>query len=131
MAQTALPAAPATLGQEPRAKPAKSLWSDAWRRLRRSRPAFVSALLIASLAVLAIVHPLVTEHGYAEQNYDVITQPPSREHLLGTDQLGRDILSRLIFGARISNRPRWVRRSCDVRTCGTQARLDRTARTRA
>ncbi|MBA3414618.1 MAG: ABC transporter permease [Chloroflexia bacterium] len=102
MAQTALPAAPATLGQEPRAKPAKSLWSDAWRRLRRSRPAFVSALLIASLAVLAIVHPLVTEHGYAEQNYDVITQPPSREHLLGTDQLGRDILSRLIFGARIS-----------------------------
>jgi oligopeptide transport system permease protein len=102
MAQTALSAAPATLRQEPRARPTDSLWGDAFRRLRRSRPAFASAVLIAALALLAIVHPFVTKYPYDAQNYDAITQPPSREHLLGTDQLGRDILSRLIFGARIS-----------------------------
>ena len=102
MAQTAIASPPTALLRERRTEPGASLWGDAFRRLRRSRPAFAAGLLILALALLAIVHPLIGQYRYDAQNYDAITQPPSREHLLGTDQLGRDILSRLIFGARIS-----------------------------
>jgi oligopeptide transport system permease protein len=102
MAQTAIATTPPALAPERRTEPGASLWGDAFRRLRRSRPAFAAGLLILALALLAIIHPLVGQYRYDAQNYDAITQPPSREHLLGTDQLGRDILSRLIFGARIS-----------------------------
>jgi len=78
------------------------LWRDAFRRLRRSKLAFVSGILIVLLALAAIFAPLVAPYDYAAQDYTAFTQPPSRAHLLGTDDLGRDILSRLIYGARIS-----------------------------
>jgi oligopeptide transport system permease protein len=79
-----------------------SLWSDAFRRLRRNRLAFVSAIFIIVLALVAIIGPMIASTTYADQNYDAITQSPNSEHLMGTDQLGRDILIRLVFGARIS-----------------------------
>ncbi|HEX5164594.1 MAG TPA: ABC transporter permease [Thermomicrobiales bacterium] len=79
-----------------------SLWSDAFRRLRRNRLAFASSIFIIVLLLLAIVFPVLSSTTYSDQNYDAITQSPSRDHLMGTDQLGRDILVRLIFGARIS-----------------------------
>jgi oligopeptide transport system permease protein len=79
-----------------------SLWSDAFRRLRKNRLAFVSAFFIIALLLLAIIVPMLASTTYADQNYDAITQSPSSSHLMGTDQLGRDILIRLVFGARIS-----------------------------
>jgi oligopeptide transport system permease protein len=79
-----------------------SLWSDAFRRLRRNRLAFASSIFIIVLLLLAIVFPIVASTAYSDQNYDAITQSPSSDHLMGTDQLGRDILVRLVFGARIS-----------------------------
>jgi ABC-type dipeptide/oligopeptide/nickel transport system permease subunit len=70
--------------------------------LRRQPVAFTAGILLLLLVLAAIFAPLVAPYDYATQNYDALTQPPSREHWLGTDDLGRDILSRLIFGARIS-----------------------------
>ena len=75
---------------------------QAGRRLLRSRLATVSAIVLVLLALIAIFAPFVAPYDYTAQDYSALTQPPSREHWLGTDDLGRDILSRLIFGARIS-----------------------------
>jgi ABC-type dipeptide/oligopeptide/nickel transport system permease subunit len=78
------------------------LWREALRRLLRSRLAVVSGILLLILAFLALFAPFVTPYDYTAQDYSALTQPPSRAHWLGTDDLGRDILSRLIVGARIS-----------------------------
>ncbi len=85
-----------------RVKPASGLWKDALLRLRRSPLAIAAGVLLLLLALITIFAPFVAPHGYATQNYDVVTQPPNSAYRLGTDDLGRDILSRLIFGARVS-----------------------------
>jgi oligopeptide transport system permease protein len=85
-----------------RQKPAEGLWRDAFRRLRKSPLPFACGLLLLALVLMAIFAPLVAPYPYDQQNYSALTQPPSSAHWLGTDELGRDILSRLIFGARIS-----------------------------
>lgn len=77
-------------------------WRSALARLARNRLAVVSGVFIIVVAVLAIVLPEVIPTKYADQNYDVVTQGPGWPHLLGTDDLGRDLLVRLIYGARIS-----------------------------
>jgi oligopeptide transport system permease protein len=78
------------------------LWREALRRLLRSRLAVIFGILLILLVLAAIFAPLVTPYDYTAQDYTALTQPPSRAHWLGTDDLGRDILSRLIFGARVS-----------------------------
>jgi len=82
------------------------LWHDAFQRLRRSPAAIVGVVMIAILVFLAIFAPLVAPYSPTEQNLDAIAAGccpgPSREHLLGVDDLGRDELSRLIYGARYS-----------------------------
>jgi peptide/nickel transport system permease protein len=85
---------------------AGGLWHDAFQRLRRSPAAIVGVVMIAILVFLAIFAPLVAPYSPTEQNLDAIVggccPGPSREHLLGVDDLGRDELSRLIYGARYS-----------------------------
>lgn len=82
------------------------LWHDAFQRLRRSPAAIVGAVMISILLFLAIFAPLIAPYSPTEQNLDAIAAGccpgPSREHLLGVDDLGRDELSRLIYGARYS-----------------------------
>lgn len=103
MATTAQPTVTPTLTPAATAVRAPtSLWRDAFRRLRRNRLAFASLILIGVFTVVALAAPLIAPYDYALQNYDAVTQPPSARYPLGTDQLGRDILSRLIYGARIS-----------------------------
>lgn len=80
----------------------RGLWSDALQRLLRSPVATGSAILLILLVLAAVFAPLIVPYDYTAQDYSALTQPPSRAHLLGTDDLGRDILSRLIYGARIS-----------------------------
>lgn len=79
-----------------------SLWSDAFSRLKRNRLSIASLVFITILVALAIFAPYISPYGYAEQNYGAVYEGPSWEHPLGTDQLGRDILTRVLFGARIS-----------------------------
>lgn len=77
-----------------------SLWRDAWRRLRRNRLAVAGLAVIAALVFVAAFGPWLSPYDFLSQNLDMRNQPPSGTHWLGTDDLGRDVLSRLIYGAR-------------------------------
>ena len=79
-----------------------SLWQDAIRRLIQNRAAMIGGITVIILIVLAIFAPWIAPYSYSYQNLDLGASPPSAEHLLGTDVLGRDLLSRLLYGARIS-----------------------------
>ncbi len=79
-----------------------NLWLDAFRRFKRNRLAAAAAVFIILLAITALIGPVVSPYSYSEQNYSSINASPEISHPLGTDQLGRDMLSRLVFGARIS-----------------------------
>ena len=85
------------------------LWGDAFRRLRRNRLAVVGGILVIFFALIAIFGPLLTPWPYDYQDLDAVVAgggsplPPfTAGHFLGTDELGRDLLSRLMDGARIS-----------------------------
>jgi oligopeptide transport system permease protein len=79
-----------------------SLWSDAIRRLFKNKAAVAGAIVLIVLIVLAAFAPWIAPYPYAYQNLDLGASPPSSAHLLGTDVLGRDLLSRILYGARIS-----------------------------
>ena len=79
-----------------------SLWSDALRRLFKNKAAVAGAIVLLVLIVLAAFAPWIAPYPYAYQNLDLGASPPSSAHLLGTDVLGRDLLSRILYGARIS-----------------------------
>jgi peptide/nickel transport system permease protein len=82
------------------------LWSDAWYRLKRNPGAITGFVIMAIVIVIAIFAPLVAPFGPREQNLAALRggccPGPSAEHWLGVDELGRDELSRIIFGARYS-----------------------------
>jgi oligopeptide transport system permease protein len=79
-----------------------SPWADAWHRLRRNRLAVAGGLTLLVLTLLCIIGPWLSPYGYEEQNLDHAFLPPGPAHWLGTDQLGRDLLVRLLYGGRIS-----------------------------
>jgi peptide/nickel transport system permease protein len=74
----------------------------AWRRLSRHRLALAGAAGLSLFVVLALVGPLWTPYGFDTMNLDNIRQPPTLSHPFGTDDLGRDLLTRIMYGARIS-----------------------------
>ena len=79
-----------------------SLWSDAWRRLLANKAALAGGIILLVLIFLAIFAPWIAPHSYAYQNLELGAQPPSVDFLLGTDTLGRDLFSRILYGARVS-----------------------------
>jgi oligopeptide transport system permease protein len=83
-------------------KQVDSFWSSAWRQFRKNKLAVVSAWFIIALAIVAVVVPYLLPQTYSEQDISVSLQGPSWSHPMGTDQLGRDLMTRLIFGARVS-----------------------------
>lgn len=80
----------------------RSLWQDAMRRLWRNKLAVVCAVFIIFVILAAVFAPYVAPYNYKTQYYDHVREPSSSQYILGTDDLGRDILSRIIYGARIS-----------------------------
>jgi ABC-type dipeptide/oligopeptide/nickel transport system permease subunit len=84
--------------------PARSAgpWHLAWRQLAQSRLALFGLAVLAILLLVAAFAELVAPYSYATQNVSIARQGPSAAHWLGTDELGRDMLSRLIYGARVS-----------------------------
>jgi oligopeptide transport system permease protein len=79
-----------------------SLWADAWRRLRRNRLALASTVFLTLLILVAIVAQFWTPYTYYAEGIAPIYQGPSAQHLLGVDDFGRDILSRIMLGAQVS-----------------------------
>ena len=79
-----------------------SLWSDALYRLSRNRAAMIGGLILVALIICAILAPWIAPYSYSYQDLNLGASPPSSDHLLGTDILGRDLLSRILYGARIS-----------------------------
>ncbi len=79
-----------------------SYWKDAFRRLKKNRLAMVGLYIILALILIAILAPWIAPYNPYTVNYDEYLEPPSIRHPLGTDEFGRDILSRLIFGSRVS-----------------------------
>lgn len=77
---------------------------DFWRRLRKNKLAMVSLVFLLTLCFVAIFAPLVAPYDPYYSEMPKALQGPSAQHLLGNDELGRDILSRIIYGARISLR---------------------------
>lgn len=77
-------------------------WWDVWGRLRRNKVAMVSIALLLLIILAAIFSELITPYGYMERNLTNTFAFPSLEHLFGTDNLGRDIFSRVLVGGRIS-----------------------------
>ncbi len=85
------------------------LWRDAWGRLRKNRLAVVGLFLVIGLVFVGVFGPLLAPYPYSQQDLAAVfaagggpLPPLSPGHVLGTDQLGRDLLSRLLDGARIS-----------------------------
>lgn len=74
----------------------------AWRRFARHKLALVGGLIIAVLILVALLAPLLAPHDPNLPDLTGHLRPPSREHPLGTDRIGRDVLSRLIYGSRVS-----------------------------
>ena len=79
-----------------------SLWHDAWLRLKKNRAAVTGGVVLTMMVVLAILTPWIAPYGYEAQNLDLGATPPSAAHWLGTDIFGRDLLTQILYGGRIS-----------------------------
>jgi peptide/nickel transport system permease protein len=73
-----------------------------WRRFRRHRLALVGGAILILFYIGAVVTPWVAPYGYAQIDFTALNQPPNWHHLMGTDRLGRDELTRVMYGGRIS-----------------------------
>lgn len=82
----------------------RSLWVDAWRRMRRSPVAVTGMIIFAIIVLICFTAPLYLNYqrNVVTPNTSLVRQFPVKGHLLGTDELGRDVLSRLIWGGRTS-----------------------------
>ena len=79
-----------------------SPWRDAWHRLRRNRLAVFGGVTLVILVLACGLGPFLSPYGYEQTNLDNAFAKPTFSHWMGTDQLGRDLLTRLLFGGRIS-----------------------------
>lgn len=79
-----------------------SLWNDAWLRLKKNRAAVTGGVVLVVMVVLVLLTPWIAPYGYEAQNLDLGATPPSAAHWLGTDIFGRDLLTQILYGGRIS-----------------------------
>ena len=84
------------------AEKGSSLWHDAWLRLRKNKLALFGGSVLLFMIVAALLTPWIAPYSYEAQNLDLGASPPSATHWLGTDIFGRDVLTQIMFGGRIS-----------------------------
>ena len=80
----------------------RSLWQDSFRRLKSNKVALTGGSFIVFLIILSILTPWIAPYDYSFQDLSLGPSSPSIMHLLGTDTLGRDLLTRMLYGSRIS-----------------------------
>ena len=79
-----------------------SLWKDAWTRLRKNKMAVFGLGVLIFFIVIALITPWIAPYSYETQNLNLGASPPSAEHWLGTDIFGRDLMTLIMYGGRIS-----------------------------
>ncbi len=84
------------------ARSSPSLWKDAWRRLSRNRLAMLGLCVLTVMVSLALLTPWIAPYSYSAQDLDLGATPPSGAHWLGTDAFGRDLLTLILYGSRVS-----------------------------
>ncbi|MCR8923734.1 ABC transporter permease subunit [Dasania sp. GY-MA-18] len=84
------------------AEQGSSLWQDAWHRLQKNKLALCGLMVLILEIILALLTPWLAPYGYEQQDLALGAAPPSMEHWLGTDTLGRDMLTRIMYGGRVS-----------------------------
>jgi oligopeptide transport system permease protein len=97
----------ATLPERPFSAPeeaikGRSLWADAWRRLLRNRAAVASAILLALISLACFAAPWISPYPIDDIDWENISTPPSTTHWFGTDENGRDLFTRILFGGQVS-----------------------------
>lgn len=80
----------------------KTYFKDAWDRFKKNKMAMAGLIVLGVMVVLAIVGPMILPYSYETQDLSATNQGSSLQHLLGTDKFGRDMLTRILYGARIS-----------------------------
>lgn len=83
-------------------RPSTGYWQDAWRRLKQNKAAMLGLWMILLISLLAVFGPMMTPHSYSDQNLELANQPPDARYWFGSDHLGRDLFTRVLYGARIS-----------------------------
>ena len=81
---------------------AQSYWQGSWNIFKRNKLGMICLGIVLALAIIAILAPVIAPYSYKDQNLAIMNQNPTFAHLLGTDEYGRDILSRIIYGCQIS-----------------------------
>ena len=81
--------------------PPRSFRKDAWSRYKKNKLAVAGLVVVVLLVLVAVFAPLIAPYGY-DQIGDQFRQPPSWQHWFGTDNIGRDVFSRVVYGARVS-----------------------------
>ena len=73
-----------------------------WQQFKRHRPALIGAIVVLIIVLTAIFAPVISSYNPETFNLDIRVQPPSTAHIMGTDELGRDLFTRILYGGRIS-----------------------------
>ncbi len=81
---------------------ASSLWGDAWHRLRKNKLALAGGIFLLLITLACFIGPSLSRYGFEEMNLDRTFEAPTADHWLGTDQIGRDLLTRLLKGGQVS-----------------------------
>ncbi|MEC0333967.1 ABC transporter permease [Paenibacillus macerans] len=77
-------------------------WRDAWRTFRKNKIAMIGLIMIVLFVIIALLAPVIAPYDFKAQELGNRLKPPSSEHWFGTDDLGRDLFTRVLYGARIS-----------------------------
>lgn len=79
-----------------------SYWKDVWRNFKKNKAAMVSLVVMGIMILLVLIGPVISGYNYYSNDYNAVNQPPSLEHWFGTDNLGRDLWTRVWAGGRVS-----------------------------
>lgn len=83
-------------------RPNISFWQDAWRRLKKNKVAIISMVVLGIVIIMSVIGPLISGYGFDQQNYQMLSKTPSATYWFGTDNLGRDLFTRVWKGGRVS-----------------------------
>lgn len=83
-------------------RPSVTYWQDVWRRFKSNKLAMFGLVIVSIITVLAILTPWIAPYSPSSQNFEISNLGPTSKHWFGTDQFGRDLFTRVLYGSRIS-----------------------------